>query len=319
MDYQSSASSIALAPLEHFVNPGSRTFVLYLASSLLIALFVHIKQARAQREPSGTLAGIFPRKVYTHSSAMVDYIYFALNTILYAVILVPFIGLGVFVSRHLYGALGAILTPTTLTDLSPMWATIFFSIVIALVADFGTFITHYWMHRFPLLWEFHKVHHSAEVMTPITVYRMHPLDDMLTLSVIGILTGAADALARFFVSPSISMYTVYGLGIASYLFFLSGYHLRHSHIWLSYGPIGSTIFISPAQHQIHHSKAKRHWDKNFGFIFAFWDYLFGSLYIPKEKETIEFGIGNGEDHLYSSPLQLYVLPFKKALRLMRRR
>jgi sterol desaturase/sphingolipid hydroxylase (fatty acid hydroxylase superfamily) len=115
------------------------------------------------------------------------------------------------------------------------------------------------------------------------------------------------------------MYTVYGLGIASYLFFLSGYHLRHSHIWLSYGPIGSTIFISPAQHQIHHSKAKRHWDKNFGFIFAFWDYLFGSLYIPKEKETIEFGIGNGEDHLYSSPLQLYVLPFKKALRLMRRR
>ena len=98
MDYQSSASSIALAPLKHFVNPGSGTFVLYLTTSLLIALFVHIKQARVHKEPSGALAGIFPRKVYTHTSAMVDYIYFAINSILYAVILVPFIGLGVFVS-----------------------------------------------------------------------------------------------------------------------------------------------------------------------------------------------------------------------------
>jgi sterol desaturase/sphingolipid hydroxylase (fatty acid hydroxylase superfamily) len=148
---------------------------------------------------------------------------------------------------------------------------------------------------------------------------MHPLDDILTMSVIGILTGTADAFARFFVSPSISLYTVYGIGIATYLFFVTGYHLRHSHIWLSYGPVLSAIFISPAQHQIHHSKAKRHWNKNYGFIFAIWDYLFGSLYIPKEKETIEFGIGNGEEHLYSSPLRLYLLPFKRALAILTKR
>ncbi len=250
---------------------------------------------------------------------MVDYIYFILNSILYAVILAPFMGIGFFVSSHLYRTLEAVGTPTVLASFSPLWATIIFSIVIALLADFGTFITHYWMHRFPLLWEFHKVHHSAEVMTPLTVYRMHPLDDILTMSMIGILTGIADALARFFVSPAISLYTVYGLGIASYLFLLTGYHLRHSHIWLSYGPILSKVFISPAQHQIHHSKAKRHWNKNYGFIFAIWDYLFGSLYVPKEKEQIEFGIGNGEEALYSNPLKLYVLPFTKAFALLKKR
>jgi sterol desaturase/sphingolipid hydroxylase (fatty acid hydroxylase superfamily) len=123
----------------------------------------------------------------------------------------------------------------------------------------------------------------------------------------------------FFVSPVISVYAVYGLGVATYLFFLTGYHLRHSHIWLSYGLLLSTILISPAQHQIHHSKAKRHWDKNYGFILAIWDYLFGSLYVPKQKEAIEFGIGNGEEQLYSSPLKLYLLPFKRALRLLRKR
>jgi sterol desaturase/sphingolipid hydroxylase (fatty acid hydroxylase superfamily) len=237
---------------------------------------------------------------------------------LYAIILAPFAGLGLFVSRHLHDLLGAMFTPSVLTSLAPLWATIIFSIVIALLADFGTFITHYWMHRSRVLWEFHKVHHSAEVLTPLTVYRMHPLDDILTMSVIGLLTGTADALARFFISPSISHYTVYGLGIASYLFFITGYHLRHSHVWLSYGPVLSSIFISPAQHQIHHSKAKRHWDKNYGFIFAVWDYLFGSLYIPKERETIEFGIGDGEDQLYSNPLNLYLLPFTRAFSLLRR-
>lgn len=316
MDYQRPASTIALAPLEYFTNPGSRTFALYLGTSLLIAIVVHFKQSRADKRTNGVIEGIFPKEVYTHSSAKVDYIYFILNSILYAIILAPFIGLGFFVSRHLYTALGAISTPSILTTISPLWATVIFSIIIALLADFGTFITHYWMHRFPLLWEFHKVHHSAEVLTPLTVYRMHPLDDILTMSVIGVLTGSVDAFARFFVSPSISLYTVYGLGVASYLFFVTGYHLRHSHIWLSYGPILSTIFISPAQHQIHHSKAKRHWNKNYGFIFAIWDYLFGSLYVPKERETIEFGIGNGEDAHYSNPIKLYVLPFKKAFAIL---
>jgi sterol desaturase/sphingolipid hydroxylase (fatty acid hydroxylase superfamily) len=319
MDYQRPASTIVLAPLEYLTSPGSRTFAGYLATSLIIALCIHASQARTRKEPLGLIEGVFPKRVYTHTSAVVDYIYFILNSILYALILAPFAGLGFFVSGHLHAALATIGSPSILTQLSPLWATIIFSIVIALLADFGTFITHYWMHRFPVLWEFHKVHHSAEVMTPITVYRMHPLEDLLTMSVIGILTGAADALARFFISPSISLYTVYGLGIASYLFFITGYHLRHSHMWFSYGPFLSAIFISPAQHQIHHSKAKCHWNKNYGFILAIWDYLFGSLYIPKERESIEFGLGNGEEHLYSSPLKLYLMPFKKAFAILRKR
>lgn len=319
MDYLPHISNILLAPLEYFSHPGSRVFGLYLATSLLIAIVIHIRESRQTHQSDGPMSGIFPRKVYTHHSAVVDYIYFVTNTILYAIILAPFAGLGIFISESLQDVFGIFLSPHTVAEISPIWGTIVFSIVTALVADFGTFFTHYWMHRIPVLWEFHKVHHSAEVMTPITVYRMHPLDDILTLLTIGVLTGFVDAVARFFVTPNISHYTVYGLGVASYLFFLTGYHLRHSHIWLSYGPRLSTILISPAQHQIHHSKARQHWNKNYGFIFAFWDYLFGSLYVPREREQLEFGIGNGEEALYSSPLKLYLLPFKRAFDLLKKR
>lgn len=319
MDYLLRISNILLAPLEYFSNPGSRVFGLYLATSLLMALVVHVWESRNTESAHGPASGIFPKKVYTHRSAMVDYLYFITNTILYAIILAPFAGFGIVVSTTLQHTFGLFLSPHVIFAISPLWATVGFSIVIALVADFGTFYTHYWMHRIPVLWEFHKVHHSAEVMTPITVYRMHPLDDILTMLTIGVLAGFVDAVARFFVTPNISQYTVYGLGVASYLFFLTGYHLRHSHIWLSYGPRLSRILISPAQHQIHHSKAKPHWNKNYGFIFAFWDWMFGSLYVPKEREQLEFGIGNGEEHLYSSPLKLYLLPFKRAFDLIRKR
>lgn len=317
MEHLQSISHILLTPVQHLTHPGARIFVLYLATSLLIALIIHFKQERSQQTSEGPITGIFPTQVYTHRSTMVDYIYFITNTILYAIILAPFAGFGMFISRNIQLVLASFFTPHVMTEVSAIALTACYSVILALLADFGTFIAHYWMHRIPVLWEFHKVHHSAEVMTPITVYRMHPIDDILTLIIIGVFSGTVDAFVRFFVAPGLSLYTVYGLGVASYIFFITGYHLRHSHIWLSYGPLFSKIFISPAQHQIHHSTAKRHWNKNFGFILATWDHLFGSLYIPKEREQIKFGLGNGEDALYSSPLKLYFLPFKRALRILR--
>ena len=43
----------------------------------------------------------------------------------------------------------------------------------------------------PFLWEFHKVHHSAEVLNPITGFRSHPVDQVLDAVVMGAMTGLA--------------------------------------------------------------------------------------------------------------------------------
>lgn len=306
-------------PLYQFTQPGSRTFLLYLATSLLLATILHLRDAANKDGERGPLSSIFPQSVYSHPSAVVDYVFFFTNTILYAVIMVPLGALGPYISNSLLALLNSVSTPVVLTDISGVTATILFTLALALLSDFGSFVSHWWMHRNPLLWEFHKVHHSAEVLTPITVYRMHPLDDIVTAGIIGTITGTFDALTRFYVAPGLSPYTIYGVGIIAFLFFVTGYHLRHSHIWLSYGPTLSKILISPAQHQIHHSKAKRHWNKNYGFTFAIWDYLFGTLYVPKEREEIDFGIGNDEEHEYHSTKNLYLLPFKKALRVAKSR
>jgi sterol desaturase/sphingolipid hydroxylase (fatty acid hydroxylase superfamily) len=299
-------------PIGHFTLPTNRTFWLYLASSFILAIVLQ-RSSLPNREDGQTnlFKRIFPRSVYTHRSAIVDYIYFITNSILYAFILAPFFALSPSVSANLVAVFSALGEPCELIVASPLAATIVVTIVMTFVADFGTFLGHYLMHKIPVLWEFHKVHHSAEVMTPMTVYRMHPLDDIFTIVIGGILLGVADGVIRFFVTPAPSQYLLHGLGLVTFLFYIFGYNLRHSHVWVSYGKTVSKFLISPAQHQIHHSVARRHWDKNFGFVFAVWDWIFGSLYVPQRYEKLEFGLGTGEEREYSSPLRLYLLPFVK--------
>jgi sterol desaturase/sphingolipid hydroxylase (fatty acid hydroxylase superfamily) len=78
----------------------------------------------------------------------------------------------------------------------------------------------------------------------------------------------------------------------------------------------SHVLSSPAQHQIHHSCEERHIDKNFAQIFSLWDWAFGTLYIPRKKETFQMGLSNAEHREYYSLWGCYVRPVVKASRLM---
>ena len=183
--------------------------------------------------------------------------------------------------------------------------------------DGALYFAHYLQHRFPLLWEFHKVHHSAEVLTPITVYRMHPVDDLLSGSIAGISMGLAIGLFQTLYANGIGWYSVAGLNLGVIVFYLFGYNLRHSHIWLSYPPILSHFLISPAQHQIHHSVDPAHFGKNLGFIFAFWDWAVGTLYVPKTREMVKCGVAGTEPKDFDAVWKLYCLPFRSIARLVR--
>jgi sterol desaturase/sphingolipid hydroxylase (fatty acid hydroxylase superfamily) len=302
-----------------FLLPSSRLFIVYLCSSFLIALVAHATVVRQRRSGSNLIADIVPKDVYLHRSALVDYAYFIVNAIVSALLLAPFAGISVAVSTRVTQFLSDYGLATDSLGAAPWLVNVFGTLALVIVADFSSFIVHIWFHRAPLLWEFHKVHHSAEVMTPVTVTRMHPVDDLMTMLVSGFLMGVTDSVLRVFVAPGFSPVGLYGITIFTFLFYLFGQNLRHSHVWVSYSPWLSRLLISPAQHQIHHSKAKRHWNKNYGFIFAFWDLMFGSLYVPEKKETLEFGLGTSEDGEYSSVLRLYGLPFAKLFKRFQQR
>jgi len=298
------------APLTLFLAMNDRLYWFYLLTAFTIAFFLYIvRKQDYERAGIGTLDFIFPKAIVFHRSALNDYAFFYANMLLQAVFIgALFSSLTVVVSNRVEAGLTA-----WLADLKGGWhgsgggwpATLF----LAVVADFALFLSHYLQHKIPWLWEFHKVHHSAEVMTPITVYRMHPVDNLLAFGLGGLLSGAALGCITFFSAGDVVLYNVGGTDAVVILFYLLGYNLRHSHVWWSWGPVLSRIFISPAQHQIHHSAAPRHFDKNMGFTFAFWDALFGTLYVPKAKETLTFGLGAKENEKFSTFWSLYLMPF----------
>ena len=47
--------------------------------------------------------------------------------------------------------------------------------ILFLAYELGYWLNHYLSHRIAFLWEFHKVHHSATVLTPLTNFRVHPI------------------------------------------------------------------------------------------------------------------------------------------------
>ena len=124
---------------------------------------------------------------------------------------------------------------------------------------------------------------------------MHPVEEVADAACVAVVTGISYAAFVHAFGDSAVIFSVFDTNVFMAVFFLAAFNLRHSHVWVRYPTWLQHIFICPAQHQIHHSKAKRHWDKNMGFVFACWDWAAGTLYAPTEKEEIDFGLGTDED------------------------
>ncbi|NND42034.1 MAG: sterol desaturase family protein, partial [Silicimonas sp.] len=240
--------------------PSQRAFYLYLLSAFVIAgvswaYFSHREEsARPDGIEKGLLAWVFDPKVWFHRSARQDYLYFVLNALFYYGIIAQLMISGhVFFNvfglalENLFGVRDtAIFEPSLLTAAA-------YTLAVVLAIDLAVWVTHYLQHKIVVLWQFHQVHHSAEVLTPMTVYRMHPVDLFFTGFAVAALLGLAFAGFTYLTQAEPAEITVMNLNLVTFAFYIVGYNLRHSHIWGGYPVWLSHILISPAMHQIHHS------------------------------------------------------------------
>jgi sterol desaturase/sphingolipid hydroxylase (fatty acid hydroxylase superfamily) len=297
-----------------FADPGSRYFVIYLATSVIAAWAVF--EAHARKDPElreeGFLGFLFPRESWTHKGTRADIGLFVLNKFVFAAV----IGLAALLGNTFFGWFNAffgLLPQFRLLDGNGAAATLITTLVAVLFWDFGLWFQHTVMHRVPVLWEFHKVHHSAEVMTPFTAARTHPVDDLLGYVFSGLFSALGMALCGWFFGPQAGYLGFFETNIVVLTFYLLGFHLRHSHVWMPYTGLWGHIFVSPAHHQLHHSVAVEHWDRNMGFIFAFWDRMFGTLVVPEQEQTVRFGVNGFEEGDYDTVPKLLIRPFRMAL------
>ena len=304
--------ALLIDPWVQFAFQGSVFWWPYLASAFVVAL------AGFWLARGGGLATValffrenFSKALWAHPSAQADYAYYMVNTVLYPFIVAPLIVSGGWIAVEIEHGLGAAFGPVPPSLGLAGWR-VLYTLVFFLAYDFGRWAGHSMLHDVPLLWQFHKLHHSAEVLTPITNFRAHPVELFVMAAVPNLVTGTASGVLWYLAAGEIGFYSFLGAHVLMLAFNMIA-NLRHFPVWISFGPRLNAWFISPAHHQIHHSREPRHFGKNRGFDLALWDRMFGTLYAPGAREEFRLGLGDGTDGAWHSVGRMYFWPFRLAL------
>lgn len=293
-------------PVSSLLDPTKRVFAPYLASAAVIALVVSTARGLTLR---ASLAELFSRRVWLHPSSLADLRLIAARAAL-RVFTAGLRGVSVLaVAALLAGWLRAHAGDSPLRA-SPFVVAGIYTVLAFIADDLARFAAHWLSHRVPALWAFHRVHHAAEVLTPFTLYRTHPVDAALNQSASALAVGAVTGVLAWSFGPALQTWQLFGVEAIGAIWSLAGANLRHSEVWVSFGPRVERWILSPAQHQVHHSRAARHRDQNFGTALALWDRLLGSLYTTTpQPEALSFGLPIGEAPLPHTVRSMLLSPF----------
>lgn len=253
-----------------------------------------------------------PHEVITHPSAKADLLFWVTKKALMPFLMLPagivFVSAVGYATNWLVSILFQFQPPLVEGPAGPVTVLIF-TITMLLAYDISYYLYHVAQHRYPVLWELHKVHHSAEVMVGITKDRVHPLDELMNRAWDGLIVGICFGIWSL-ISLNLVELTVFGVNVYVMRNILMMDFVRHTHFKISFGPLNNVI-LCPHWHQLHHSTDPRHYDKNFGLLFSFWDRLFGTLCVPRPDEDFKFGLVDRNVRDYQSLAGLYVMPLKR--------
>lgn len=152
------------------------------------------------------------------------------------------------------------------------------AIIIGVLAlDFSSWLVHLVMHKVPLLWRFHLIHHSDNNVDVTTGLRHHPGDSLLR----GIFF-----LLLIFISGA----PMYSVMIYQTLVVLAT-AFTHANISLPKGvdKALSYVLVSPNMHKVHHHWVQPYTDSNYGAVFSIWDRLF-STFTTLDPKKIKYGL-----------------------------
>ena len=166
-----------------------------------------------------------------------------------------------------------------LSKFSPLLQLLIFFVVL----DFVQWLTHILLHRFPVLWKFHKVHHSVKEMGFAAHLRYHWMENIFykPFKVIALmLLGGFEPEQAFIVH-----FIAISIG-----------HLNHANIKLNYGPF-KYVFNNPVMHLYHHAQVLPDSFKtgvNFAISLSLWDYIFKTNYVPTTDKNLVLGYSDDQ-------------------------
>lgn len=145
-----------------------------------------------------------------------------------------------------------------LADL-PVWLV---GVLAFLIMDLGVWAQHVAMHRVPLLWRMHRVHHADPHIDVMTALRFHPAEILVSLvwKAAIVLAFGIPAWAAFFFEVALNAFAQF----------------NHAN-WNLPRPVDAVLrrlIVTPDMHRVHHSVERAEANRNFGFCLSVWDRLF---------------------------------------------
>jgi sterol desaturase/sphingolipid hydroxylase (fatty acid hydroxylase superfamily) len=186
------------------------------------------------------------------------------------------------VAEHGFSSFGFTIQSLSLFNLTEFfWG--YQLLIFFILNDFVQWFTHLMLHRTPVLWKFHKVHHSIVEMGFAGHLRYHWMENIFykpLKTLVVMLMGGFEPKQAF---------------IVHFITLIIG-HINHANIRVSYGPL-KYVVNNPVMHLWHHAKQlpKGHqFGVNFGISLSLWDYIFKTAYVPEDSGNLELGFDDIE-------------------------
>lgn len=168
---------------------------------------------------------------------------------------------------------------------APNWLGPAHTVAAFLALDLLVYALHIASHHVPLLWRFHRLHHSDTLLDIGSSWRHHPGEMVF----VGLSVGLAASVLG--IGPAeIGVYAV----VAELVQILA-----HANIRVPARAMNalSRVLITPGLHHLHHAPDQEDTDSNYGEVLSVWDRLFGTLNVRPEAPAV-FGLhpsapGNG--------------------------
>lgn len=307
--------------LSLLASPGSPVSLLSLTTAFFLgAAFLLAMRGRGGRPVpvKVLLRALFPRRITHATSTRTDLGFALFNIFAFGTLF----GWGVLSYRLVGAAAGQGLThlfgapvPSGLDDTA---AAAILTIALFLAYELGFWVDHYTSHHVRFFWEIHKVHHTATVLTPLTIFRVHPIEAIKLANILAVVMGLTFACVSYLIGKPVAQLELFGHNAILLVLAILISHLQHTHLWIAFtGPLGR-VAISPAHHQIHHSDDPADFGTNLGGYLAIWDWAFGTLRVPPAKRptALTFGVApaTAADHSFSG---VAIQPVRSAFRQLR--
>lgn len=181
----------------------------------------------------------------------------------------------------------------------PYWAAVVAGVILL---DLVIYWQHRLIHKIPLLWRLHRVHHADTEFDVTTAVRFHPVEIALSmaikLAIIALLGMPALAVLIFEVLLSAgALFTHANLRLPE------GFERRLR--WL---------VVTPEMHRIHHSVHPDETNSNFGFHLSLWDRVFKSYRDdPRDGHTtMQIGLHEYRDQREQTLWAMLLNPFRSS-------